>query len=276
MRGFAGVVLGLWTGLALQPALAAGPGPELRAEAAQFAVNNTLSALYHEFGHLFIDQFQLPILGREEDAADAIATLMLLRDGSEASAVVSYDTVDGYFLSSQLYGEENGGNDLSDQHALDVQRAYQMACLLVGGNPAQFEGLAEQIGFEAERIEACGIEYELARRGWSRMMAGHLRGLGSGGGAAITFHYGPASGALGDIAALLKSRRVLEHVSDKVTRQFLLARPATVRAIQCDEENAFYDPHADEITICYEYARFYYDLIASPAGTVLAEEKPRE
>ena len=123
------------------------PSPEKRAEAEQFAVNNTLSALFHEFGHLFIDQFELPILGHEEDAADAISTLLLLKQNTDQAAEVSYDTVDGYFMSSDLYGEVDAGNvDFTDEHALDVQRAYEMACLLVGGNPAEFEGLADDVG----------------------------------------------------------------------------------------------------------------------------------
>jgi hypothetical protein len=241
------------------------PSPEKRAEAEQFAVNNSLSALYHEFGHLFIDQFQLPILGHEEDAADAISTLLLLKENSDQSAEVSYDTVDGYFMSSDLYGEAEGGNvDFADEHALDVQRAYEMACLLVGGNPAEFEGLADDVGLGAERIEACGDEYATAQRGWDAMMAAHLRNGGPEG-AAITVVYEPAGTIFGQVATLLKARRVLEQVADAVRGQFVLKSPVTLRAKLCDAENAFYNGEAGEITLCYEYARFYYDLIFDPA-----------
>lgn len=243
-------------------------------QAEQFAINNSLSALYHEFGHLFIDQFQLPILGREEDAADAIATLLLLRENTDEATIISYDTVDGYFMSSALYGESIAdSHDFADQHGLDVQRAYQMACLLVGGNPEQFEGLAEDIGLEAERIEACGAEFELAQRGWARMMIGHLRGNRTAG-AAITTIYDPPSPALQPIADLLKSSRVLERVAETVTREFVLLRPATIRATLCDEDNAFYDPDLSEITICYEYAKFYSDMLLDPESAGLAVTPP--
>jgi hypothetical protein len=276
-------ILAVVAGLGLAQAAAAPPTPvpaagpdalpsaDKRAEAEQFAVNNTLSALYHEFGHLFIDQFRLPILGHEEDAADAISTLLLLKQNSDQAAEVSYDTVDGYFMSSDLYGEADAGNvDFSGEHALDVQRAYEMACLLVGGNPAEFEGLADDVGLGAERIEACGEEYATAQRGWDSMMAAHLRNDGPEG-AAITIVYEPADAMFSEVAALLKGRAVLEQVAATVRRQFVLKAPVTLRATLCDEENAFYNGEAGEITFCYEYARFYYDLIFDPARLGLEE-----
>ena len=39
-------------------------------QAEAFAANNSLFFIYHEVGHLLIDQLALPVLGKEEDAAD--------------------------------------------------------------------------------------------------------------------------------------------------------------------------------------------------------------
>jgi hypothetical protein len=71
---------------------------------------------------------------------------------------------------------------------------------------------------------------------------------------------------------LLRSERVLETVADRVAGSLRLVRPATLRATTCGEENAFYDPEADEITLCYEYVQFYYDLIANPDHAGMAHE----
>ena len=44
--------------------------------ATEFALNNGLFVLQHEIGHLFVAEFELPVLGKEEDAADSLAALV--------------------------------------------------------------------------------------------------------------------------------------------------------------------------------------------------------
>lgn len=238
------------------------PSLAQNAEADDYAVNNAISALYHELGHLFVDQFELAILGGEEGVADAIATLMLLEDGPDAEQI-SIDTVDGYLRSSELYGEAEGETiDFNDEHGLDVQRAFQMTCLLVGATPEAFAELADEVGLDAVRQDACADEYGLAQRGWGRMMAAHQARSSQEN--PFTVVYDQAQTPYAPMEKLLRSERVLETVADRVAGSFRLVRPATLRATTCGEENAFYDPEADEITLCYEYVQFYYDLIANP------------
>ena len=272
LRSLLGLFAVLWPG----PAAAATEfSSDKQAEAELFAVNNALSALYHEIGHLLIDQFELPILTREEDAADAIATLLLLEQGTDASTVVAFDAVDGYFMSAQLYGEAlPEGADFSNQHGLDTQRAYQMACLLVGGDPANFEGLAEDVALPPERMESCAAEYAMASRSWAKMTEGHRRGAAPTG-PPVAIIYEAAASDMAPIARVLQQHRVLEQVAATVTGQFLLSPPATLRALSCGEENAYYDIGTGEVTFCYEYAKFYYDLLIDPAaaGQIWAEDE---
>jgi hypothetical protein len=228
-----------------------------------FSVNNVYAALYHEFGHLFVDQFQIPILGNEEYVADAIATLLILKDGGDAAYDISYDTVDGYLRSAEIYGAEKLEEvDFNGEHGMDQQRAAQMTCLLVGAEPELFGELANQMGMEAERQEACAFEYEQAKTGWDKLISPHLRGDGPAG-AKLTVSY-EDGGEYAAIARLLKDEKVLEAVAAVVTNEFKLAKPATLRASLCGEENAFYDPEDSSVTLCYEYAQLYFDMIADP------------
>src|SRR5437763_1184425 len=57
--------------------------PERRQELVKFVVGNTLFALVHEFGHTAISEMGLPVLGREEDAADSFAAVIGLVMGTE-------------------------------------------------------------------------------------------------------------------------------------------------------------------------------------------------
>ena len=56
-----------------------------RSEIIRFAANNSLFVLYHEMAHLLIDQLRLPVLGKEEDAADNVATWTLLNKRTAAA-----------------------------------------------------------------------------------------------------------------------------------------------------------------------------------------------
>ena len=254
-----------------QPVSAIEPQPAV-AEAEQFAISNVISTVYHEFGHVFIDQWALPILGREEDAADTITTLLLLQAGTAEADTASRDTVAGYFLSFELFGTVEESTDFSDEHGLDVQRAYQMACLLVGGGPDRFGDLAKDAGLDADRVETCTAEHELALRSWNAMAAPYLAGEGAES-AAVTVVYEEATADYQEIASLLQTRGVLEGVAEAITAQFVLPRALTIRAHICEEENAYYYADIDEISICYEYAQLYRDMLLDPdtAGMAAAE-----
>src|ERR1700678_178038 len=53
-----------------------------RKDRVEFVVGNTLFLLAHELGHVHIHEMGLPVLGREEDAADTFAALTMLKIGS--------------------------------------------------------------------------------------------------------------------------------------------------------------------------------------------------
>src|ERR1700676_2962934 len=47
--------------------------PQAKRQLVEFVVGNTLFVLAHEMGHALIGQMNMPVLGREEDAADSFA-----------------------------------------------------------------------------------------------------------------------------------------------------------------------------------------------------------
>jgi Putative metallopeptidase len=53
-----------------------------RIDRVEFVAGNTLVLLSHELGHVLIAELHLPLLGREEDAADTYAALRLLAIGT--------------------------------------------------------------------------------------------------------------------------------------------------------------------------------------------------
>src|SRR5437016_10311484 len=62
-----------------------------------FVAGNMLFVLLHETGHALVTEMGLPVLGREEDAADAYATVTMLKFKSSFSNRVLVEAAKGWF-----------------------------------------------------------------------------------------------------------------------------------------------------------------------------------
>jgi hypothetical protein len=122
-----------------------------RKDLVEFVTGNMLFALLHEMGHAHIQEMGLPVLGREEDAADTYATIALLKVGSNVSHNVLTQATKGWFLSDARNRKEGIGLAFYDEHGLDKQRAYQIICLMVGSDPDKFSDLADQVKMPEDR-----------------------------------------------------------------------------------------------------------------------------
>ena len=67
----------------------------------EFVAGNTLVLLSHELGHVLIAEMKLPLLGREEDAADTYAALRLLSFGTSFSQKELAQAAQGWFLNDR-------------------------------------------------------------------------------------------------------------------------------------------------------------------------------
>src|SRR5262249_35713434 len=72
-----------------------------RQQLAEFVAGNMLFALLHETGHALVTEMELPVLGRDEDAADAFAVVMLLKVGTTMSHRVVVEAAKAWFLTDR-------------------------------------------------------------------------------------------------------------------------------------------------------------------------------
>lgn len=242
------------------PALAQSLTNSQREGAVAFVLNNTRHTMLHEIGHLLVDQLDLPVLGREEDAVDILATLLILEAGGEADFVALQDTVDGW-LQSEVNRPSRGyvNSDFYGAHSLDIQRSYAIACLMVGSDYTEHTSYATRVSLPIDRQQSCAEDYRVAEKGWRAVLDPHRRlpGMAS---APITIRYDDSGGELGDIEQLLRQSQVLETYSDWVSKSFVLPDPVTMTAETCGEINAFYVPSDRQVILCYEWVEFFYDL----------------
>jgi hypothetical protein len=129
-----------------------------------------LYVVLHEIGHALIDVYDLPIVGREEDAADQFAALFFVNVADRDLALVM-----GVVLAAQFFRRVEQGNQpvFWDNHTFGEARYYALLCLIYGGAPATRSAVASVL--PAERADQCESEYAQIRRGWNRLLQGHSR-----------------------------------------------------------------------------------------------------
>lgn len=231
-----------------------------RSDMIRFAANNSLFVLYHEMGHLLIDQLRLPVLGREEDAADNISTWTLLNKRTEAAEKTLADAAEGWLLTGVAYRSGKYEEDFAAAHSLDKQRAYQIVCMMVGSDDTAFSPIANQYAIGRDRQESCYWEYELVDRSLKGVLEDHT---GNGGDAKVNVIYNDAGGRLKFAADAFRSSGVFDEVAEEVRQKYQLRRPIKFNARRCGEANAYYDPDTIEIIFCYELMKDFMDLYAA-------------
>ena len=232
-----------------------------RAEIRRFAYNNSLFVLYHEVAHLLFHQLDLPILGREEDAADNMATWTLLNKRTKETDRVLADAAQGWILSGIAYDSGGDESDYAAGHSLDKQRAYQIVCLMVGMDDTAFRPIANEYRMERDRQDACYWDYDTVDRALQGLLGG--RGNKNGDATEVVVTYHDAGGQLKAAADAFKSSGVFDQVADELRSNYSLREPVQFNAKRCGEANAFYDPETVEIIFCYELMQDYLELYQS-------------
>lgn len=229
-----------------------------RASIHRFAANNSLFVLYHEIGHMLVHQLNLPVLGREEDAADNMATWTLLRKNTPEADQALADAAYGWLLSGLAYNSEIDDEDLYGNHSLDRQRAFQIVCLMVGSNDTAFRPIANQYAIDSDRQDTCADDYYTVNRSLEGLLGS--RGSKNGGGSEVTVTYHDAGSGLKSAADAFRASGVFDEVAEDVRTHYSISTPLQFNAQRCGEANAFYDPSTDEVIFCYELMQDFMDL----------------
>jgi len=135
----------------------AGKSAKFKLTPEQAVIGPFMFIVLHETSHAVFHILKVPILGREEDAADQVAAYAATRFGGDfaermlRSAAFMYDTD-----SARKPGED----DFADVHGLDRQRFYNVLCLAWGSDPKQY-AFAKDLGrLPDDRAEGCREEYQ--------------------------------------------------------------------------------------------------------------------
>ncbi|WOD38378.1 DUF4344 domain-containing metallopeptidase [Nodosilinea sp. E11] len=144
---------------------------EDEADYTQTVINAAYFTFFHELGHALVDQLELPIVSREEDAVDAFAAVLLLWQGEEEAAIAG---IDQFSLDAE---EEAELEELPywDEHSLSEQRFYNMVCLVYGSDPDWYAEWVSEDFLPESRAEGCEAEFAQADESWSALLTPYLK-----------------------------------------------------------------------------------------------------
>jgi hypothetical protein len=151
--------------------------PNFRREDA--IVGSFVGVLLHETGHAIFHLLDIPIWGREEDAADAAAAYVSLQFG-ETTARRILTGVAFVWRAWELARTKGGGGrrfeDYSGTHGTDAQRFYNTLCIALGSDIVEKTNtFRDFVQLLPERRRAfCAREYSYAKRSFAHWVLPHV------------------------------------------------------------------------------------------------------
>ena len=133
-----------------------------------------LDVFLHEAGHAVFASLQIPVLGREEDAADQFSTFMMLKfDKDDARRLIlgSAYQYKGDMASPTITFKQQA---FADEHGTPAQRFFNLLCTAYGSDPKLFADVVEK-GFLPEvRAAGCKREYAALSHAFATLIGPHI------------------------------------------------------------------------------------------------------
>ena len=240
---------------------------------AEFAVGNMLFVLLHEAAHGLISDLGLPVLGREEDAADQFATVTMLEMKTEFTHRTLVNSAKSWLISDRRARDKGEVVTYYDSHGLDLQRAYNIICLMVGSDNDKFEDLANEVNLPEERQESCIFDYSNAQWSWERALKPHRRAPGEKR-TKYQIVYGEAEGTFDLFEKVARVTGLMERVADRLVDLYVWKRPFTIEMLTCGSPGAKWVGSDHKITLCYELAEEFVQLFKTYGAEPLAKLSP--
>jgi hypothetical protein len=232
--------------------------PQAKRELVEFVLGNTLFVMAHEMGHALMYEMNMPVLGREEDAADSFAVVTALNIGTGFSERVLIEAAKGWVLSSKR--DKKQGNSLAfyDEHGLDLQRSYNVVCMMIGSDPEKYKTLAADTKLPEERQTSCVRDYKTTTWSWGEMLKPHRRAADQPK-VTITVKYEDDKKYAAQ-AKILRDMGLLDVLAAHAADRYVWPKPFSMVARSCGDPNATWDIGSKTLTLCYELASEFIEL----------------
>jgi hypothetical protein len=135
-------------------------------------VGTITQVLLHETGHALFELLDVPIFGREEDAADQFAAYLIMQMPTEEARRV----IDGvtHMLWNQSTQQKLDRDTFSNVHGLAAQRFFNLVCIAYGRHSWYYADLVKKGVLPEERAESCKAEYRQVAHAMDALISPHI------------------------------------------------------------------------------------------------------
>jgi hypothetical protein len=133
-----------------------------------------LAVFLHETGHAVFNMLQIPVLGREEDAADQFAAYLMLRLSKDEARRLILGSA--YHHAIQMPGPQVTIPivQLSGEHSTPAQRTYNILCIAYGADSKLFADIVEKGFLPKDRADTCAREYDDVDFAMTKLIKPHV------------------------------------------------------------------------------------------------------
>ena len=128
----------------------------------------------HEVGHALFEMLELPVLGREEDAADQVAAYIMLQFGEDTARRLIAGTAYAYKIDAERSGPCRPVEDYASEHSTPAQRAFNLLCIAYGADTKEFADIVSKGHLPKARAEFCEEEYEQVQDAFEILIKPHI------------------------------------------------------------------------------------------------------
>ena len=129
---------------------------------------------FHEVGHAVFDLWKVPVLGREEDAADQFSVIIMLNFRKDQARRLIMGNAYQYRNDVTSASITMPTHKFADEHGTPSQRFYNVLCIAYGADPALFGDFVSKGFLPKDRAEGCADEYKQAAYAFKTLMGRYI------------------------------------------------------------------------------------------------------
>jgi hypothetical protein len=137
-------------------------------------VGPLLDTCLHEFAHAIFEMLRVPVLGREEDAADQLSAYVILSLGKAEARRLIGGVSYAHKTEADAATAPLAMTQFADAHGTPAQRFYNVLCIAFGADAQLFGDFVEKGHLPKERAEDCKDEYQQVANAYEKLIGPYV------------------------------------------------------------------------------------------------------
>ena len=129
-----------------------------------------IQAVLHEVAVATFDILEIPVWGRETDAADKLAGFIMVQFGKDVALKIMVGAAWFFDASERTWNEL----DYASEQSPEAQRFFNYLCIAFGSDPASFKFLIDQNLLPVRRAQRCTQEFYALRFAFAKTLLPHV------------------------------------------------------------------------------------------------------